>query len=249
MPLDPAPQPGRVTLLGGGLGDPDLITVAGLKALRDADVIVHDRLAPLALLERVRPDAEVIDVGKIPRGAFTPQERINDLLVSRALAGLEVVRFKGGDPFVFGRGGEEWQACAEAGVPVRVIPGVSSATAAPGLAGIPVTHRGLSQGFAVVSGHVPPDDPRSDVDWPSLARSGLTIVVLMGVDNLGAIATTLQEAGLDAATPAAVVADAGHPGMRVVRGRLAVIAERARTESITPPAITVIGRVAGLDLS
>jgi len=144
---------GQVVLVGGGPGDPGLITVAGLEAVRAADVIVVDRLAPLAVLDRARPDAMIIDVGKIPRGEFTGQEQINQLLVTHALAGRRVVRLKGGDSFVFGRGGEECQACVEAGIAVRVIPGVSSAIAAPALAGIPVTHRTMAQGFTVVTGH------------------------------------------------------------------------------------------------
>ena len=142
---------GRVVLVGAGPGDPDLITVAGLKALRDADVIVTDRLVPEALLAEAGKDAEIIPVGKIPRGKFTPQERINEILVEQALAGRVVVRFKGGDPFVFGRGYEEWLACVAAGVPVSYVPGVSSSIAGAGLAGIPVTQRGITQGYTVVS--------------------------------------------------------------------------------------------------
>ena len=162
--------PGTVVLVGGGPGDPDLITVAGLRAVRQADVVLYDRLAPLAVLDEMRPDAERIAVGKIPRGACTPQERINEILIERARAGRTVVRLKGGDNYVFGRGGEEAQACALAGVPVDVIPGVTSAVAVPALAGVPVTHRSLSQGFTVVSGHVPPGDPRSTVAWEAAGR-------------------------------------------------------------------------------
>lgn len=239
---------GTVTLLGGGPGDPGLLTVAGLEAIRTADVIVHDRLAPLEALVHARHDAEVVDVGKIPRGEFTPQERINELLVEHALAGRNVLRFKGGDNFVFGRGGEEAQACAEAGVPVAVIPGVSSSIAGPALAGIPVTHRTLVQGFCVVSGHVPPGDPRGTVDWAALARTGLTIVVLMGVANLAAIADALVAAGLDGETPAAVVADAGLPSMATARAPLADIAAEIRRAGIGAPAVVVIGEVAALDV-
>ncbi len=152
--------PGRVILVGGGPGDPDLLTIGGLKALRRADVVLYDHLAPLACLDEVRPGTVLVDVGKIPRGPQTPQEDINALLVEHARAGATVVRFKGGDAFVFGRGSEEWQACAAAGIPVEVIPGVSSAIAGPALAGIPLTHRGLSQSFTVVSGHVGPGPPR-----------------------------------------------------------------------------------------
>ena len=241
--------PGTVVLVGGGPGDPDLITVAGLRAVRQADVVLYDRLAPLAVLDEMRPDAERIAVGKIPRGACTPQERINEILIERARAGRTVVRLKGGDNYVFGRGGEEAQACALAGVPVDVIPGVTSAVAVPALAGVPVTHRSLSQGFTVVSGHVPPGDPRSTVAWEALARSGMTLVVLMGVAHLGEICIALAEWGLDAATPAAVVADGCSPSMRVVRGTVADIATLASDADVHPPAITVIGAVAGLDLN
>ncbi|GAA2180719.1 hypothetical protein GCM10009785_12750 [Brooklawnia cerclae] len=236
--------PGSVTLVGGGPGDPDLVTVGALRALRAADVVLYDRLAPLECLAECRDDCERVDVGKVPRGAFTPQERINQMLIEHARAGRVVVRFKGGDPFVFGRGGEEWQACAEAGVPVQVLPGVSSSISVPALAAIPVTHRGLTQGFSVVSGHVPPGDPRSSLDWAALARTHATLVVLMGVKNLPAISAALLEGGLDAGTPATVIADAGTPRMRIVHATLATVAEAATREGIRPPAITVIGSVA-----
>src|SRR5674476_882200 len=154
-----------VTLVGGGPGGPGLLTLKGSEALADADVVVVDRLAPLAALDGLREGVEIIDVSKIPRGRFTPQEEINDVLVRRAREGRVVIRLKGGDPFVFGRGQEEVIACQEAGVPVEVIPGVSSAIAAPELAGIPLTHRGVSQGFTVVSGHASPGDLRSTLDW------------------------------------------------------------------------------------
>ena len=245
---DPSPVRGCVTLLGGGPGDPGLLTVAGLEAIRAADVIVHDRLAPLDALVHARPDAEIIDVGKIPRGDFTPQERINVVLLERARCGRNVLRFKGGDSFVFGRGGEEAQACAEAGIPVRVIPGVSASIAAPALAGIPLTHRSLVQGFTVVSGHVPPGDPRSTLDWGSIARSGTTMVILMGVATLRAITAELLAQGLDAGTPAAVVSDAGLPSMRVARASVVDIAEVAAREGLGAPAVAIVGAVAALDV-
>lgn len=238
-------DPGSVILVGGGPGDPGLLTVAGLAAVRQADVIVCDRLAPLAVLEQARPGAEIIDVAKIPRGAFTSQERINAILVDRAQAGRTVVRLKGGDNFVFGRGGEEWQACAATGIPVRVIPGVSSALAGPALAGIPLTHRQLTQGFTVVSGHLPPGDPGSTLDWSALARANTTLVILMGVATLAAISASLLDDGMPADTPAITVADAGLPSQREVRGTLAHIAELTASAGIKPPAITVIGAVAG----
>ncbi|WP_375424864.1 uroporphyrinogen-III C-methyltransferase [uncultured Friedmanniella sp.] len=236
---------GEVVLVGGGPGDPGLLTVAGLEAVRTADVVVCDRLAPLAVLQQVRPGAEVIDVAKIPRGAFTSQERINELLVEHGRTGRRVVRLKGGDSFVFGRGGEEWQACAAAGLPVRVIPGVSSALAAPALAGVPLTHRQLTQGFTVVSGHLPPGDPGSTLDWAALARTNTTLVVLMGVATLPAITAALTAAGLDPATPAMTVADGGLPSQRDVRGAVADIAARTSEAGLRPPAVTVIGAVAG----
>lgn len=240
---------GRVILVGGGPGDPGLITVAGLEAVKAADVIAADRLAPLPVLKQARADAEIIDVGKIPRGPGVPQQTIEELLVDRALKGKTVVRLKGGDSFVFGRGGEEWQACAAAGVPVTVIPGVTSASAAPAAAGIPLTHRQLSQGFTVVTGHVPPDDPRSAVDWPALAGSGLTLVIMMGVANLAAIAQTLINSGMDPATPAAVVADGTLDSMRTIRAPVAEIAAQAAECGLGAPATVVIGAVAGFSPS
>lgn len=234
---------GQVTLVGGGPGDVGLLTIAGLEAIRAADVVVCDRLAPLSVLDKVRPGAEVIHVGKIPRGAFTPQETIDALLVDRALKGANVVRLKGGDGFVFGRGGEEWNACVNAGIPIHVIPGVSSAVAVPALAGIPITHRSLTQGFVVVSGHVSPSDPRSEVDWQALAQLKFTIVVLMGVASLHEIAETLIASGMDPQTPSACIADGGMPSMRLIRASLASISEASQDADISAPAVTVIGDV------
>ncbi|MEP7161658.1 MAG: uroporphyrinogen-III C-methyltransferase, partial [Dermatophilaceae bacterium] len=244
----PVGHVGEVILVGGGPGDPGLLTVAGLQAIQAADAVVYDRLAPLASLAEAPAGAELIEVGKIPRGAFTSQERIHEILIEQARAGRRVVRLKGGDPFVFGRGGEEWQACVAAGVPVRVIPGVTSCVAVPELAGVPVTHRHLTQGFTVVSGHVPPDDPRSSLDWDALARTQTTLVILMGVKYLPEITARLVAAGLDPTTPAVVLEDGCSPAARTVRGEAADIAERAVEHAVRPPAITVIGHVAGLDL-
>lgn len=243
----PGPGPrGRVTLVGGGPGDPGLITVRGLDRLAAADVVVVDRLAPLAVLDGLRPDVEVVDVGKIPRGRFTPQETINALLVEHALAGRSVVRLKGGDPFVFGRGREEVDACLAAGVPVEVVPGVTSAVAVPGLVGVPATHRGLSQGFTVVSGHVPPGDPASDLDWSALARSGTTLVLLMAVDTLPLIADALLAGGLAGSTPVLAVQDGGLPGQRVISATVATAGAVAAAQALRPPAVVVVGAVAGL---
>ena len=254
MSTSPAPSAagkgngdGRVVLVGGGPGDPGLITVAGLAAVRAADVVITDRLAPLAVLADVKPGAEVIDVAKIPGGRTTPQEEINRLLIEHATAGKLVVRLKGGDNFVFGRGGEEWRACALAGVPVQIIPGVSSAIAAPALAGIPLTHRTANQGFTVISGHVPPGDVRSTIDYAALAKSGTALVVMMGVGNLAAIAGQLIGFGLDPDTPAATIADGTLPSQKVVRATLLTIEEATHAAGIRPPAVTVIGSVAAFD--
>lgn len=239
---------GEVILVGGGPGDPDLLTVGGLRTLREADVVLYDHLAPSASLAEVRPGATLIDVGKIPGRHQYSQAEINDLLIAHARTGATVVRFKGGDPFVLGRGSEEWQACADAGIPVRVIPGVSSAVAGPELAGIPLTHRGLSQGFTVVSGHVGPDHPASSVDWDGLARCGHTIVILMGVKHLAAICAGLIARGLSSDTPAAVVARAASPDQLVIRGTVEALPGLAVDAGVEPPALTVIGAVAGLEL-
>lgn len=238
---------GRVVLVGGGPGDPGLLTLAGKEAIENADVIVTDRLAPLAALRWARPDAEVIDVAKVPDGRSTSQEQINRILIEHAKSGKYVVRFKGGDNFVFGRGGEELLACLDAGIETTVIPGVSSATAAPAAANIPVTHRGINQAFTVISGHVPPDDPESTLDYAALAASGSSLVLLMAVRTLPAIAVALIEGGLPQETPAAVIADGGMPSQKVVRATIGTIAEAAREAGIKAPAVTVIGAVAAID--
>jgi uroporphyrin-III C-methyltransferase / precorrin-2 dehydrogenase / sirohydrochlorin ferrochelatase len=186
-----SPEYKGVALVGAGPGDPELITVKGRRLLAAADVVVADRLVPGILLGELRPDVEFVDAAKIPYGPSVAQEEINRILVERALEGKFVVRLKGGDPFVFGRGGEEMVACAEAGVPVVVVPGVTSSIAAPALAGIPVTHRGVAREFTVVSGNVSPDSPSSSVDWSALAGLRGTLVVLMGVKNLPVIAARL----------------------------------------------------------
>ena len=242
---DQIPGTGKVTLVGGGPGDPGLVTVAGREAIERADVIITDRLAPLAALAWARPDVEINDVAKIHGGRSTSQDEINQLLVEHAKAGKNVVRFKGGDNFVFGRGSEELLACADAGIDARVIPGVSSAIAAPALAGIPVTHRGLTQGFTVISGHVPPGHPESTLDYAALATSGTTIVVLMGVRTLSAICVALADGGLDPDTPAAVIADGTMPSQRVIRATLATIDEAAA--DIGAPAVAIIGQVADIE--
>lgn len=243
-PVDRIVTTGSVTLVGGGPGDPGLVTVAGKEAIEQADVIVTDRLAPLAALAWARPDATIIDVAKVPGGRSTSQDEINRLLIEHAKSGMHVVRFKGGDNFVFGRGYEELLACGDAGIEVRVIPGVTSAIAAPALAGIPVTHRGITQGFTVISGHVPPGHPDSTLDYTALAKAGTTIVVLMGVRTLGAICAALIEGGLDPATPTAVIADGAMPSQQVVRATLSTI-DGAAAE-LGAPAVTVIGSVSDI---
>jgi uroporphyrin-III C-methyltransferase len=238
-------RPGRVIVVGGGPGDPGLLTVAGRDALARADVVVADRLAPVGALNELAPQARIIDVSKIPGGRRTEQDDINAMLIDHARAGRTVVRLKGGDGFVFGRGGEEADECVRAGITVEVIPGVSSAIAAPAAALIPVTHRGLTQGFTVVSGHVPPEHPDCTVDYAALARANTTIVLMMAVANLGAITRALLAGGLPATTPAAVIADGTLAGQRVIRADLATIADATRTAAVRPPATTVIGAVAG----
>jgi uroporphyrin-III C-methyltransferase/precorrin-2 dehydrogenase/sirohydrochlorin ferrochelatase len=234
---------GRVVLVGGGPGDPGLLTMRGYRAMVDADVVVTDRLGPTGLLDALPAEVEVIDVGKTPRGDATPQEDINELLVRRARAGDVVVRLKGGDPFVLGRGSEEVAACVEAGVDVEVVPGVTSATAAATLAGVPLTRRGTTQQFTVASGHVPPGDPRSTVDWERLGAGNGTLVLLMAVAHLRAIATALVDAGRASTTAAVVIENASLPAQRALRTTLGELADTAEQAGVVPPAIVVIGDV------
>ncbi|WP_199583077.1 uroporphyrinogen-III C-methyltransferase [Blastococcus sp. TF02-09] len=238
--------PGRVVLVGGGPGDPELITVRGRTALEQADVVVVDNLGPRSLLAGLRPDVEIVDASKLPRGRAMPQEDINAVLVSRALAGRRVVRLKGGDPFVFGRGMEELLACAAAGVPVEVVPGVTSAVGVPGLAGVPVTHRGLTHEFVVVSGHLPPGHPQSLVDWSAIGRLRGTVVVLMGVETAPAIAAALIGHGRAPDTPVAVVVEGSTGRERTLRTTLADLGATMAAESVRPPAVWVVGDVVAL---
>jgi uroporphyrin-III C-methyltransferase/precorrin-2 dehydrogenase/sirohydrochlorin ferrochelatase len=242
----PSVAAGSVVLVGGGPGDPGLITVRGRQAVAAADVVVADHLAPQGLLASLPPEVEVIDASKLPRGRAMAQEQINTLLIDRAKRGKRVVRLKGGDPFVFGRGYEELEACAAAGVPVEVVPGITSAIAVPGLAGIPVTHRGLTHEFVVVSGHIPPGHPASLVDWAALGRLRGTIVVLMGVDTAPAISAALVEHGRDPQTPVAVVTDGATPAQRMLRTTLAGLAQAIVDEGVRPPAVWVVGDVVAL---
>ena len=232
-----------VALVGGGPGDPDLITVRGRRLLAEADVVVVDRLAPRELLAELPPQVEVVDAAKIPYGRAMSQEAIHRTLVAHARAGRFVVRLKGGDPFVFGRGMEEVQALAEAGVPVTVVPGVSSAVSVPAAAGIPVTHRGVAHEFTVVSGHLPPGDERSLVDWPALARQRGTLVLLMAVERIGAIAEALVAHGRSPDTPVAVVQEGTMAGQRRVDATLATVARTVAEAGVRPPAVVVVGDV------
>ena len=237
---------GRVVIVGGGPGDPDLLTLRGYRALLDADVVVTDRLGPTGLLDLLPDEVEVIDVGKTPRGPAPAQEEINDLLVRRARDGAVVVRLKGGDPFILGRGSEEVDACSAAGVAVDVIPGLTSATAAATIAGVPLTERGTTQQFTVASGHVPPDDPRSSVDWSLLAASDATLVLLMAVANLRAIAEALMAGGRKPQTPAVIVENASLPLQRVIPATLGELADVAAAHDVVPPATVIIGDVVRL---
>ncbi|MGH3978637.1 MAG: uroporphyrinogen-III C-methyltransferase, partial [Pseudonocardiaceae bacterium] len=235
-----------VALVGAGPGDPDLITVRGRRLLGRADVVVADRLAPRELLDELGAHVEVIDAAKVPYGRAMAQEHINAALVEHARAGRFVVRLKGGDPYVFGRGFEEVLALAEAGVPVTVVPGVSSAISVPAAAGIPVTHRGVAHEVVVVSGHVAPDDPTSLVDWPALGRLRGTLVLMMALQRIGAFAAALVEHGRPPATPVAVVQEGTMRSQRALRSTLAGVAADVAAQDIRPPAIVVIGDVVGL---
>jgi uroporphyrin-III C-methyltransferase / precorrin-2 dehydrogenase / sirohydrochlorin ferrochelatase len=237
---------GRVILVGGGPGDPDLITVRGMRALREADVVVADRLGPRGLLSQLAADVEVIDVGKSPRGPAAKQEDIIATLIERARAGATVVRLKGGDPFIFGRGGEELLGCAAAGVPCTVVPGVTSAIAVPGLAGIPVTHRGVAQEFVVASGHLPPGHPDSTVDWVRMGSGTATIVLLMAVHTLPAIADALLAAGRDPATAVACVQEGSTASQRVLVSTLGTVKKDAADFGLAAPTVSVIGDVVGV---
>ncbi|EOM76029.1 uroporphyrinogen-III C-methyltransferase [Rhodococcus rhodnii] len=242
----PHQRPTGVALVGGGPGDADLVTVRGRRLLGQADVVVADRLAPASLLAELGPEVEVIDAAKIPYGRAMAQDAINDVLIDRARAGRFVVRLKGGDPYVFGRGFEEVEALAAAGIPVTVVPGITSAISVPSAADIPVTHRGVTHEFVVVSGHLAPDHPDSLVDWDALARLRGTIVLLMAVERLGLFADVLVAGGRAPGTPVAIVQDGTLRTQRTVRGTLADIAQRAIAEDVRPPAIVVIGDVAAL---
>ncbi|MFL5625356.1 MAG: uroporphyrinogen-III C-methyltransferase, partial [Ktedonobacteraceae bacterium] len=235
------PSQGKVFLVGAGPGDPELITLKGLRSLRKADVVVYDRLICSDLLDEAPAQAERVFVGKGPGRHSMKQEEINALLIKHAQQGHLVVRLKGGDPFVFGRGGEEALALALVGIPFEVVPGVSSAIAVPAYAGIPVTHRELASSFTVVTGHEQRTSTSSPVNWEALAAVGGTLVILMGVETLPHITPRLLAGGLQPNTPAAVIQQGTVPQQRIVTDTLINIAESARTAKITSPAVTIIG--------
>ena len=237
---------GIVQLVGAGPGDPDLISVKGLRLIQSADAIVFDRLADKRLLSNAREDADLIDVGKIPGKRINRQEDINSLLVKLGTAGKKVVRLKGGDPFVFGRGGEEAEALAKAGVPFEIVPGVTSAIAAPAYAGIPLTHRKLASSFTVVTGSEDPSKPNSAIDWEVLAKSSDTLAILMGQSNLRSIADALMKYGRAPDTLVAIVQWGTEPYQRTLVGTLSDIANRAAATGIGAPAVTVVGDVVRL---
>ncbi len=235
-----------VALVGAGPGDADLITVRGRRLLARADVVLADRLAPRELLDELGAHVTVIDAAKVPYGRAMAQEQINAKLIEHARAGRFVVRLKGGDPYVFGRGFEEVMACTAAGVQVTVVPGITSAIAVPATAGIPVTHRGVTHEFVVVSGHVAPNDPSSLVDWPALGRLRGTLVLLMAVERIGMFADTLVAHGRSPDTPVAVIANGTLRSQRTVHSTLRDVAADVASRGIRPPAIVVIGPVVAL---
>lgn len=235
---------GTVSLVGSGPGDPELLTVKAHRLIEEADVVLHDKLPGPEIIETI-PEEKREDVGKRAGGERTSQEHTNERLVELAEAGKKVVRLKGGDPFVFGRGGEEATYLADHGVDFQVVPGITSALAAPALAGIPATHREHASSVSFVTGHEDPEKEESAVDWDALAATGGTIVVLMGVGKLPDYTSALRGAGMDPETPVALIERASRPSERVVTGTLDSITTIAEQAKIEPPAVTVIGQVAG----
>lgn len=242
----PDETPGRVYLVGAGPGDPGLLTVRALELIAAADVILHDRLIPPAALDGARAGAELLFAGKQGGGASVPQEQTEELMVARAQAGKTVVRLKGGDPFVFGRGGEEALRLRDAGIPYEIVPGITAGIAGAAYAGIPVTHRGISSAVALVTGHEDPDKEDTAIDWPALAAFPGTLVFYMGVRALSGIAESLIAAGRPSREPVALVERGTLPGQRTVTGTLATIADVASAEDVRAPSITVVGPVAAL---
>ena len=241
-----APSVGIVYLVGAGPGDPGLLTVRGQECLRTAEVVIFDRLVAPELLQQARLDAELIDAGKHPGEGGVSQSETNRLLVDKAREGRTVCRLKGGDPFVYGRGGEEAEALAEAGIPFEVVPGVTSATAVPAYAGIPITHRQYASSFAVITGHQAPIHPEARIDWERLALGADTLVILMGVENLALIVQRLLKAGRRPETPIALIRWGTVPQQETLTGTLADIEGRATAAQLQPPAVIVVGEVVRL---
>ena len=238
------PTPGRVALVGAGPGDPELITLKGARLLREADVVIYDNLVDPGLLEFCSSTAERIFVGKMAGNHTLPQDEISQLVVDKALTGKFVVRLKGGDPFVFGRGGEELAVLLEAGIAVDIVPGVTAAMGAAASFGFPLTHRDHAQSCVFVTGHL--KDHTVDLNWSALAQTNQTIVIYMGITGLETISTQLQAAGLSGDTPAALVYRATWPGQRIYPSTLAGLPDAARVNAVKPPALIVIGQVVAL---
>ncbi len=237
---------GKVYLVGGGPGDPGLMTVKGLDRLRHADVVIYDRLVDESILDEIRADAEKIYVGKASNHHTLEQEVINHLLIQKAREGKAVVRLKGGDPFVLGRGGEEAEALAENHIPFEVVPGVSSAVAVPAYAGIPVTHRGIASSFAVVTGHKASEEGKPDIAWDKLSAGTDTLVILMGIGNLSFVVNQLIRNHKPHSTPVAVITHGTTGRQRCVTGTLQDIVEKVKSESLQPPSVVVVGDVVQL---
>lgn len=237
---------GKVYLVGAGPGDPDLITRKGLRLLQSADVVIHDRLIPNELLDETRTDAELVDAGKLPTKHRLSQDVINDLIVHHALLGKTVVRLKGGDPLVFGRGSEEALVCYEAGIPFEIVPGISSSYAVPAYAGIPLTHRHVSSAFTVITGHEDPTKPETSINYEALAQLGGTLVILMGAKQLPQITAQLIEGGLDPNTPSAIIEWGTTEAQRVVEGTIEKLYQLATEADIQSPSTIVIGEVVKL---
>ena len=237
---------GKVFLVGAGPGDQKLLTIKAFELLKEADVVVYDRLVSESILKLVPKNAEKIYVGKSSKKHELTQDKITELLIAKAFEGKTIVRLKGGDPFLFGRGGEELEALREHGIPVELVPGVTSAIAVPGCAGIPVTHRGYASQVTFVTGHEDPAKESSAMDWKQLAASPGTLVILMGVRQLPSIAAQLQAHGMAPSVPVAVIEQGLQPDQRVTTGTLGDIADLARARGVRPPAVIVIGDVVKL---
>jgi uroporphyrin-III C-methyltransferase len=237
---------GKVYIVGAGPGDPELITVKAARLIGSADVILYDRLVSEETIGLAKEGCELIYVGKHPGEPSTPQERINEMLVEKALEGGSVVRLKGGDPFLFGRGGEEAQILSKEGIPYEIVPGITSAISVPAYAGIPVTQRHVASSVAFITGHEASTKTKGTVEWERIARSVDTLVVMMGIRNLGSIIERLIEGGRDPETPVAIIEKGTTKDQRTITGTLETIEAKARAEGINPPAITIIGQVVNL---